>query len=187
MQLTHEQLDKCIPNSTDANIIKFLPFFNKYFDMYQIDTKERVAAFLAQICHESGSLKYVEEIADGTNYEFREDLGNLEFMAVQVAHTNHSTTGKWYKGHGLIQITGYYNHKKCGEALGIDLVQHPKLLMQTEYAVQSAMWFWNTHNCNALADVGDFRGITRKINGGYNGLSERIAHWERIRKILNIL
>jgi putative chitinase len=186
MYLTNEQLHKCIPLANDANIAKYLPFFNKYFEQYGITNEKRCAAFLAQISHESGNLRYVEEIADGSNYEFREDLGNLEFEALQIAHALGTTTGRMYKGYGLIQITGYYNHKKCGKALGLDLIHTPYLLKKPEYAVQSAMWFWNTHGCNELADVFNFKAITRRINGGVKTLPERLVRWEIAKKVLLI-
>jgi putative chitinase len=188
MILTDYQLDCCVPLATDRAIAQYLPFLNKYFQTYEINTKKRISAFLAQIVHESGSFRYCEEIASGSNYEYREDLGNLEFEALQAAHTKGTTTGKFYKGRGLLQITGYYNYKDCGKALGIDLVHSPKLLLLPEYAVQSAMWFWQTHKCNELADKWNFRRITKIINGQEDGkythLKERIAIWEHIKEIL---
>jgi putative chitinase len=78
--------------------------------------------------------------------------------------------------HGLIQITGYYNHKKCGEALGIDAVNNPAILSTYKYAALSACWFFATHGCNELADAGDFKGQTRRINGCYNGFEDRKKH-----------
>jgi len=186
--LTHEQLDKCVPFATDRNISRYLPFLNKYFPVYEINTKERISAFLAQIVHESGSFRYCEEIASGTNYEYRKDLGNLEFEALQAAHAKGTTTGRYYKGRGLLQVTGYYNYKECGKALVIDLVHNPELLLLPEYAVQSSMWFWKEHKCNELADLGNFRRITKVINGQEDGrythLAKRIAIWEHIKDVL---
>lgn len=184
MQLSDEQLHKCIPLANDANIARYLPYFNKYFTQYGITNEKRCAAFLAQIAHESGNLLYTEEIANGSNYEFREDLGNLEFEALQIAHAKGTTTGRMYKGYGLIQVTGYYNYKKCGEALGLDLIHRPSLLKQPEYAVQSAMWFWFEHGCNELADIFNFKDITRRINGSIKTLPERLVHWEIAKKAL---
>ena len=86
--------------------------------------------------------------------------------------------------HGLIQITGYYNHKKCGEALGIDLVRHPKLITEPEYAARSAAWFWKEHGLNELADRGDFSRITRRINGGTNGKAERERFYAAAKEVL---
>ena len=186
MQLTSEQLHDMIPLATDRNIAKFLAPLNSAMYEFNINTPLRVAAFIAQIAHESGCLHYVEEIHDGSNYEYREDLGNLDFEVLQIAHANYSTTGRWYKGRGLIQLTGYTNIKACGKALGLDCVHSPKLLSDPINACRSAAWFWDTHNCNSLADVGLFTKITRTINGGTNGTAERVANYKLCKTVLGI-
>jgi len=186
MKLTLDLLKQLFPNSSEKNRIKYLDSLNFALEKYLINTPARVAAFLAQLEIESGSLHYVEEIASGSAYEHREDLGNLLPEALAAAHLNGSTTGKFYKGHGLIQITGYYNHKQCGEALGIDLINNPKLLCEAKYACLSAAWFWNTHGCNDLADVGLFGAITKKINGGFNAAEERLKAYHKNKKLLGI-
>ena len=111
MLITKEQLHLMMPDATEKNVNKFVLPLNAAMEEFKIQTSLQIAAFIAQITHESGSLHYVEEIASGANYEFRKDLGNLEFEALQAAHANYTTTGKFYKGRGLIQITGYYNYK----------------------------------------------------------------------------
>ncbi len=184
MVLTSEQLHDMMPNATDKNIEKFLSPLNNAMKEFNILTPLQISAFIAQITHESGSLHYVEEIASGSNYEFRKDLGNLEFAALQIAHANDSTTGKFYKGRGLIQITGYYNYKKCGEGLKADLIHNPRLLKEVDYACRSAAWFWNTHNLNRFADVGNFDRTTKIINGGQNGKADRIKNYTRCKEIL---
>ena len=184
MVLTSDQLHDMMPNATDKNIGKFLAPLNSAMKEFNILTPLQVSAFIAQITHESGSLHYVEEIHNGSNYEFRKDLGNLEFIALQVAHSNHTTTGKFYKGRGLIQITGYYNYKKCGEGLNADLVYNPRLLSETDYACRSAAWFWKSHNLNNYADVGDFDRTTKIINGGQNGKADRISNYQRCKEVL---
>lgn len=184
MVLTTEQLHEMMPYATDRNIDKFLQPLNRAMKEFRIITPLQIAAFIAQLTHESGSLRYVEEIADGSMYEYRKDLGNLEFIALQTAHANHSTTGHFYKGRGLIQLTGYYNYVKCGEGLNVDLVRNPKLLCEPEYACRSAAWFWNSHNLNALADVGLFNNTTKIINGGFNGKAERLANYQRCKEVL---
>jgi putative chitinase len=171
--LTVEILHKIMPNSTFANNTKYLPFLDSAMSEFNINSTPRIAAFLAQIAHESGSLHYVEEIASGAAYEKRSDLGNLRKEALAAAHAKGSTTGRFYKGRGLIQITGYDNYLKCGKALSLDLVDNPQLLVNPENACRSAAWFFDTHGLNGLADLGEFKQITRKINGGYNGLKER--------------
>lgn len=96
--LTHEQLDRALPYATDEGLIKYLPLFNKHFEKYKVNTLKRAAAFLAQIAEESGSLRYVEEIASGSAYEYRKDLGNLDKEALAAAHKQGTTTGRFYKG-----------------------------------------------------------------------------------------
>ncbi len=136
---------------------------------YEINTPARQAAFLAQIGHESGRLRYVREIWGPTDaqkrYEGRQDLGNTQ-----------PGDGKRFMGRGLIQVTGRANYTRVAAALGIpDLLDKPEQLEQPEHAVRSAGWFWKTHGLNELADAGDFIRITRRINGGVNGLPDRQA------------
>lgn len=184
MLITKEQLHLMMPNASKSNINKFLLPLNAAMEEFKIVKPLQIAAFIAQLAHESGSFHYVEEIANGSNYEFRKDLGNLEFEALQAAHANGSTSGKWYKGRGLIQITGYYNYKACGTALNVDLITNPKLLSEEEYACRSAAWFWNSRNLNSYADLGKFSNITKLINGGFNGSTERLANYARCKKVL---
>jgi putative chitinase len=185
--LTLEQLEQCIPEASDRKRIKYITPLNEALTKYNINTPLRIAAFIAQIAHESGSLHYVEEIASGTAYEYRADLGNLEQEALDAAHRAGTTSGRFYKGRGLIQTTGFYNYKRCGESLGIDLVYNPSALTDPLYASLSSGLFWNDHNCNSLADVGSFTAITRVINGGYNGLAERKANYIRCKKVFNLI
>jgi len=144
---------------------------------FGIDTPTRQAAFLAQIGHESGQLRYVEEIASGAAYEGRKDLGNVQ-----------QGDGVKFKGHGLIQITGRANHAKCSLALfGSELVllANPRRLCEVSGACRSAAWFWQSRGLNELADDGQFEKITRRINGGLNGQAERLALWEKVKEVLN--
>lgn len=142
---------------------------------FDINTSTRVAAFLAQIAHESGQLRYVLELADGKAYEGRANLGNTE-----------PGDGPRFRGRGLIQVTGRANYRACSRALFGDdrLLDNPELLEHLEYAALSAAWFWSANGCNELADAGDFRALTKRINGGYNGLAERTAFWERAEQAL---
>lgn len=146
-------------------------------DYYDIKTPLQVAAFLAQIGHESGRLRYVREIWGPTswqkNYEGRLDLGNVQ-----------PGDGSKFRGRGLIQITGRNNYAAAGYALGLDLSDKPELLEVPDHAAMSAAWFWDDHHLNELADVGDMRHITRMINGGYNGLEERLALYEKALEVL---
>jgi putative chitinase len=186
MTLTTKQLEAMIPNASDVRIAQYLGYINAAMKAYDINTSLRVAAFIAQITHESGSLRYTSEIASGSAYEYRKDLGNLDPRAIAAARKKGTTTGKFYKGHGLIQITGFHNHLKCGEALGLDLVNDPELLTKPEYAALSAAWWWRTHGLNELADKKMFQRITRLINGGTNGAEDRIANYARCLKVLGL-
>ncbi len=156
-----DQLKQIAPHSTDTLRARYLPALNAAFDTFQINTPRRIAAFLANVVHESGSFQYSEEIYSGRSYEDRADLGNHQ-----------PGDGMRFKGRGLIQVTGRANYAACGKALGLDLLNRPELLEQPQAAVDSAAWFWDTHNCNALADVDQFTNLRRRINGGLNGLAE---------------
>jgi len=94
--------------------------------------------------------------------------------------------GPKFKGHGPIQITGRANHKACGDALGLDLINNPTLITKPEHGTAAACWFWNSRGLSALADVDWFKEITRRINGGYNGLPERRQYWDRNRTLLGL-
>ncbi len=141
---------------------------------FEINTPARQAAFIAQIAHESGQFRYVRELASGAAYEGRVDLGNTM-----------KGDGVRFRGRGLIQITGRANYKACGAALGLDLILYPELLEQPMYACRSAAWFWKSRGLNELADAGDQVKITRRINGGTNGLAERLAYFEIAKKVIS--
>lgn len=176
MPVTAQQLLQILPNA-GAKAGVFAPALNTAMGRYQIIGVPRVAAFIAQIGHESGQLLYVRELWGPTpaqaRYEGRADLGNTQ-----------QGDGFKFRGRGLIQITGRANYAECGEALGLDLISHPELLEQPEWATKSAAWFWSTRGLNTLADAGDFERITRRINGGLNGLADRLALWEKARAVL---
>jgi len=161
-------LKKCMPFAASGNIARFLEPLEAAMDKYQINTRLRQAAFLAQVAHESGSLTYVKEIASGRAYEGRKDLGNTQ-----------AGDGVRYKGRGLFQITGRANYKRYGELLGLDLVEHPELLESPAAATESAAIYWNDKKLNPLADAGNFEKITKLINGGLNGYEDRKAHYAR--------
>jgi putative chitinase len=150
---------------------------------YSIDTPDRLAAFLAQIGHESGGLRHVKEVWGPTEaqarYEGRKDLGNTQ-----------PGDGERFKGHGLIQVTGRFNHTRMRDRLrarfnGVpDFAEVPEALCEPQWAALSAADYWDDKGLNVLADAGEFERITRKINGGLNGLADRIARWERAKQAL---
>lgn len=170
--ITINQLYNIMPNGK-KRIDPFVEPLNAAMAEFGINTPKRQAAFVAQIAHESGEFRYVEEIASGAAYEWRDDLGN-----------DCAGDGRRFKGRGLIQITGRSNYRTCGEALGLDLINEPSLLTEPLNAARSAAWFWYRKGLNQLADNGDFKSITRKINGGYNGLAERLVFWTRAKKYI---
>ena len=165
MAITVDQLVKIMPYAKSRAAL-FVDPLNAAMRRFGINTLARETAFIAQIAHESGELRYVKELASGAAYEGRADLGNTE-----------PGDGARYKGRGLIQITGRDNYDKCGEALGINLLDDSELLERPDWAAMSAAWFWATHGCNTLADSGFFERITRRINGGTNGADSRLAYF----------
>ena len=176
MSFTQQQLLQILPNAGPVAGV-FVPVLNAAMVHYQIIGPKRVAAFIAQIGHESGQLKYVKEIWGPTvaqaKYEGRKDLGNTV-----------AGDGSKYRGRGLIQITGRANYMACGEALGLDLIKQPELLEKPQHACMSAAWFWASKGLNTLADADQFDKITRRINGGQNGAADRQALYARALKVL---
>ena len=176
--MTEEQLAKIAPHASAENIKIYTPLLNKWMPYYSINTKLRQAAFIAQILHESACFKYTKEIASGAAY----DTGRL---AVKLGNTPQKDgDGEKYKGRGFIMITGRTNYQAVSKGLGVDFVSHPELLEQPGYAVQSACWWWTTHGLNALADKKDFKTITKKINGGYNGYLDRMMYYKRALAVM---
>lgn len=174
MNITIEQLKQILPYSGKRADTFILPL-NAAMAEFDIDNPLRQSAFIAQIGHESGSLRYVRELATGTAYEWRKDLGNTQ-----------AGDGVKFKGRGLIQITGRANYKQISEAFGIDFLELPELLETPENATRSAAWWWQTHNLNTLADQKLFDKITRVINGGTNGQEERRALYAKALEVLGV-
>jgi len=180
------QLQRIMPSAPPARIANFIGPLNATMDEFGITTPKRQAAFLAQLAHESGSLRYVEEIASGAAYDNRADLGNTRPDAIALAELAGTTPGRYYKGRGLIQITGYDNYLACSRALLRDdsLTKNPSMLERADLACRSAGWYWDSRRLNDYADAGQFETITRKINGGLNGQSDRLAHYQRALSVL---
>ena len=171
--MTIEDLKRIAPYASAKNISIYTPLLNKYMAQYGINTQARKAAFLATILHESDSLTYTREIASGAAYEGRKDLGNIE-----------AGDGEKYKGRGLIQLTGRSNYEQISNEFGIDFVKNPHLLEEPEWAVKSACWWWADRGLNEVADRGDFRRITRIVNGGYTGWTDRLNFYNRAKEVL---
>jgi putative chitinase len=143
---------------------------------FQIDTLLRIAHFLAQTCHESAGFRTTEEFASGDAYEGRADLGNT-----------HPGDGRRYKGRGLIQLTGRFNYQKYGNLIGVDLVDDPERAGDPQLSLKLACEYWDQNHLNALADNDDLITITRRINGGLNGLDDRRALLVRAKAVLTKL
>ena len=180
--ITLDQLKEIMPYAGQRAEV-YLDPLNQTMEEFGIDTPRRQAAFLAQLAHESGSLRYVHELASGHAYEGRADLGNTQ-----------SGDGPRFKGRGLIQITGRRNYRACSLALFGDerLLNHPEILESVPHACRSAGWFWRENNLNRWADEGDFDGVSDVINrgrkttryGDSNGFKDRLAFYELAKEVL---
>jgi putative chitinase len=189
-EITIKQLLEIMPAASAVRVEQFAEPLNAAMREFGINTPKRQAAFIAQLAHESGCFRYVRELASGEAYNGRISLGNTRPEAVEIATRNNSTPGPFFKGRGLIQITGYDNYASCGKALFQDkavLTSNPSLLERTDLACRSAAWFWDSRRLNAFADAGDFAEVTRKINGpGMNGYADRVAHHQRAMRVLAV-
>lgn len=174
MIITKEQLQYCGATRTKADL--FSKLISKYSDEYGINNKMRMSHFLAQVIHESGCFFFLREIASGEKYEGRKDLGNTE-----------KGDGKRFKGRGLIQLTGRYMYTKVSKAFGIDFINNPELLETPEYAVRSAMWYWESHGLNERADRDELTAITKIINGGLNGKEQRLKYLGKAKRALGVM
>jgi predicted chitinase len=168
-----------MPHANSNVLNQYAPYLNKAMQDAGINTPARQNAFLAQLGHESGQFRYMQELASGKAYEGRKDLGNTA-----------PGDGVKYKGRGPIQITGKANYAAAGKALGIDLVNHPELAATPEVGFKTAAWFWNQKGLNAKADKGtaeSFSSITKSVNGCANcpqtHAAERNALWANNNKI----
>jgi len=178
--ITTEILKNICPYGQVTNLAKYVSPLNALMPTYGINSMPRVRHFIAQIAHESAQFNFVRELASGEAY----DTGAL---AKQLGNTPEKDgDGEKYKGRGLIQITGKDNYRRCSLALFGDerLIDNPELLEQPLYAVKSACWYWQSNSLNAFADQDNLKGITRKINGGYNGLQSRVEFYTRAKKYI---
>lgn len=161
-----------MPGLDRATATRYLPLMEAAMCESGITTEMRARMWLAQVGHESVSLRYMEEIASGAAYEGRTDLGNT-----------HAGDGVRYKGRGPIQLTGRANYTAAGNALGLDLVNHPEFASNPATGFRVSAWWWRTHGLNEISDTGDVLAATRRINGGYNGLDDRQARYARVKAL----
>lgn len=179
--LTHAQLARiCMAAPIDI-VQRYVEPLNSTLIEFDIDTAWRAAMFLTQCAHESLQFLRVREMWGPTpeqlRYEGRADLGN-----------NQPGDGSRFRGRGLIQITGRANYAACSQALYGDsrLTATPELLEEPPASCRSAGWFWQARTLNQYADAGDLQRCTRKINGGLNGLPERMLIYSRAKGALGI-
>jgi putative chitinase len=173
--LTESALRQIMRTLPQEKLQLYLPIINKVMEVYEIDTPLRESAFLAQIAHESGELKFMEEIWGPTPAQ--EQYEPPSEKATRLGNTEPGD-GKLYRGRGAIQLTGRANYKKYGDLLGFDLETNPDLVATPQLAIETAGLYWQTHGLNELADVPDFVTITKRINGGLNGLAQRQKYYE---------
>lgn len=168
---------QAICNSKRPEIEEVYPHLTLQMGAESIDTPQREAMFLAQAIHETGGFRWLTELASGADYEGRLDLGNTE-----------PGDGQKFKGRGIFQTTGRRNYARTSKAIfGSErtLLDHPGLLASPNYAARSATYYWTWKDLNRLADADDFEGVTRKINGGLNGIVERRALLARAKLALS--
>jgi len=176
LRISLEQLLKCYPNTSKLRAALFVEPLNQTFQRFGADTPQRIRYFLAQIGHESGELRYTEEIASGRAYEGRLDLGNTQ-----------PGDGVRYKGRGLIQTTGKTNYVLVGLALNLPLLEKPELLADTEPSAFSAGFFFQNNNLWPLCDSGDFKELSYRINGrkkAVGGIVPNPNGWEDRLRLL---
>lgn len=183
---------------------------NETFDRFQIDTPMRQASFIGQCGHECGQFRVLEE---NLNYRAAtllklfprtprrswgftpEEAAAYERQPKRIANRIYSNRmnnrdeasgdGWRFRGRGCIQLTGSANYHHAGRALGVDFIMEPDLVATPKYAAMTAGWFWNTHRINQFADVQDWIGMTKRINGGTIGLDDRIKHIMQALQILS--
>lgn len=168
--------------------------------LYEIDTDERDAMWLAQCCHESGGFQHVAEnlnygpagllatfgkrfsATEATQYEHDpERIANRAYANRNGNGDEASGDGWMFRARGPLGLTGRHNYQRASDAIGVNLISDPELVEQPLYGSLSAAWFWRDRGCNELADAGQYQTITRRINGGLNGLASREEWLGRVR------
>lgn len=170
MPVSSQQLKQIMPHASMARIGLYVGPLNAAMEEHDIRTLGRVAAFIAQLAHESGQFQFMEEIWGPTAAQKRYEP--VTSLSRQLGNRQ-AGDGKRYKGRGPIQITGRANYSRYGELLGVDLVAQPERAARPELGFRIAGLFWSRNGLNALADSADFERITRRINGGLNGFEDR--------------
>ncbi|MGC4008053.1 MAG: glycoside hydrolase family 19 protein [Pseudomonas sp.] len=208
MLIDERQLLLILPNARPVAGV-FLPVLEAAMGDFGIDTPPRIAAFVAQVGHESAqltrcveSLTYsAQRLAAVWPRRFRSADGSPTALAREVAYQPErianlvyagrngngdeaSGDGWRFRGRGLLQVTGRSNYRAVGEGLAQPFVARPHLLAEPRWACRTAAWWWQCNGLNELADAARFEDITRRINGGLNGLEERTQLWRRALEVL---
>jgi predicted chitinase len=176
-ELTFEEARQIFEGPTDAELREYLPHLNTSMEEADIDTGYRMAHYLSQIGYESGGLRWMEEMADGSEYEDRPDLGNI-----------HPDDGSRYKGRGAIRLTGRDNYRRVGRALGVDLEGDPERAKEPDVAFRIAAWYWTDRGINRFADLGDagVEPVTYAVDDGYLGIADRRTHYFEVKRVLDM-
>jgi len=204
MELTLQQLQQLLPKNPYVN--HWHEALEQLLPDYEINTAQRIAAFIAQCAHESGGFTAIKENLNYRPESLVKLFGkyfNLDSAKQYCAHPNKqeyianriyasrmgngdeaSGDGYRYCGRGLIQLTGKSNYQNFADSLQMAVEDVPEYLATFEGAAQSACWFWEANNLNRWADAGDILKMTKIINGGTIGLEDRIKHYEHALHVL---
>jgi putative chitinase len=204
--LSITQMKAVLPRLNWEKAQLYIPSITTVLPKFGIDTPLRKAHFLAQLAHESGGLQFTQENLNYSAQGLRSVFGKY-FPTIEIANAyarkpekianrvyasrmgngNEASGDGWkYRGRGLIQLTGKENYQKFSLENGIDCVKNPDLLLQPEMALTSACWFWKKKNLNEFADKDDIIMITKRINGGTNGLNDRQQYLDSFKHIYQI-
>jgi predicted chitinase len=178
---TERQLSTMLRHAPATRVRTYLPFLNASLEQAQVTSARRAAMYLAQLAHESVEFRWMQEVDDGSAYE---PLVNPK-LAAKLGNTENGD-GRKYNGRGAIQLTGKSNYRDCGQALGIDLLNRPELASAPENCFRVAAWFWRKHNLGPMSDSGSVEQVTRVINGGLNGLAQRLFYYESALEALGL-
>jgi len=206
--ITIDQLDMAVPMARYEDLVKYVDSLNEGLARFEINTPNRIAAFIAQVAHESGDFRYTEE---NLNYSWSglrktwpakfptdelaqqyhrqpERIANLVYADRYGNGSEASGDGWKYRGRGLIQLTFHDNYVAYSRAISDpSITGAPEQVAQPRHAALSACWFWQSHGLNPIADAGDaagFNQISFKINGGWNGKEDRLENWAEARAVM---
>ena len=206
--ITIDQLDMAVPKARYEDLVRYIDFLNEGMEQFEINTPNRIAAFIAQVAHESADFRDTEE---NLNYSWQalratwprefptdafaqqyhrqpEPIANIAYAGRHGNGDEASGDGWKYRGRGLIQLTFHDNYQAYSQAIADpSIMTDPDQVAQPRHAAVSACWFWNKDHLNALADAGDeasFNQISYTINGGWNGKADRLENWAEAKAVM---